>query len=150
MRYCLLIVALLAVTFCSAQRLTMDKVPAAAAQAFKIKYPNGSQAGWIKASATTYEVQFFNGKKRQAAYFDDTGKWIETHSEAGYNQLPGKVRNVFERDFENYIVQEVYEIETPDKGFNYEVTAFKGKQSFIAVFSAKGELVKMEENTSVE
>lgn len=136
--------------FCTAQRLTMDKVPAAAAQAFKLKFPNGSQPGWIKASATNYEVQFFNGKKRQAAYFDETGKWIETHREANYNQLPAKVRNVFERDYEGYNVQEVYEVETADKGLNYEVTAFKGQQSFVAVFSAKGEVLKMEKSEAAE
>ncbi len=130
---------------CTAQRLTMDKVPPAAAQSFKVKFPNGSQPGWIKAGADAFEVQFFNGKKRQSATFDATGKWLQTQNEIGYNQAPGKVRSAFETQFEGYQLQEVYEIETPDKGLTYELTAFKGSKSFIAVFSAKGELISKED-----
>lgn len=133
-----------------AQRLTMDKVPPAATQGFKTKFANASQPGWTKAGTDIYEVQFFNGKKRQSASFDATGKWLQTQSEASYNQLPGKVKTAFETQFEGYQVQEVYEIETPDKGLSYEVTAFKGSKSFVAMFSAKGELLSKDEGEGGE
>lgn len=126
----------------------MDKVPPAAANGFKVKFPNGSQPGWIMAGAEVYEVQFFNGKKRQSALFDNTGKWLQTQSEANYGTVPGKVQRAFETEFEGYQVQEVYETETPDKGLTYEITAFKGVKNFMAVFSAKGELLKREEGSS--
>jgi hypothetical protein len=131
--------------FCSAQKLTMDKVPPAAANGFKVKFPNGSQPGWIKTGVDVYEVQFFNGKKRQSALFDNTGKWMQTQSEANYGAVPGKVQRAFETEFEGYQVQEVYETETPDKGLTYEITAFKGAKNFMVVYSSKGELLKKEE-----
>jgi hypothetical protein len=128
-----------------AQGLTMDKVPSATAAAFKAKFPNGSQPGWGKAGADVFEVQFFNGKKRQSALFNATGKWIRTDSEINYGAVPMKVQNAFAREFEGYQIQEVYEVESSESGTTYEITAFKGARNFLAVFSAKGELLKKEE-----
>ena len=112
----------------------MDKVPASAANVFNVKFPNGSQPGWIKTGTEIYEVQFFNGKKRQSALFDNTGKWLQTQSEAKYAVVPSKVQRAFET-------------ETPDKVLTYEITAFKGAKNFMVVYSAKGELLKKEEGS---
>ena len=76
------------------------------------------------------------------------GKWLQTQNEANYGAVPGKVQRAFETEFEGYQVQEVYETETPDKGLTYEITAFKGAKNFMAVYSAKGELLKKEEGTN--
>lgn len=135
---------------CSAQTLTVDKIPAAAANAFKNKFPNGSQPGWSKEGKDTYEVSFFNGKKRQSALFDNAGKWIETETETNYNAMPAKVQRAFENEFDGYQVQEVFEIESPDSGITYEIIAFKGAKNFAAIFSAKGELLKKEAGESNE
>ncbi len=134
-----------AISFCTAQKLTMDKVPSAVASAFKQKFPNGSQPGWSKEGKESFEVEFFNGKKRQSALFDATGKWMETETEINYNAVPGKVQRAFETEFEGYQVQEVYEVETPDKAINYEITTFKGVKNYEVLYSAKGELLKKEE-----
>lgn len=140
----LILLAAMATCFCSAQKLTMDKVPPAAARAFKMKFPNGSQPGWAKEKDDVFEVEFFNGKKRQSALFDGSGKWMETETEINYSAVPMKVQSAFEKQFDGYSVQEVYEVETPDKGLNYEITAFKGRENYEALFSAKGELLKKE------
>ncbi len=139
----LILIASITTSFCFAQKLTMDKVPGVAANAFKQKFPNGSQPGWSKED-NAFEVEFFNGKKRQSALFDATGKWLETETEINYNAVPMKVQNAFQKEFEGYQVQEVYEVETPDKGTNYEITTFKGAKNYEAVFSAKGEMLKKE------
>lgn len=128
-----------------AQGLTMDKVPQATTAAYKSKFPNGSQPGWTKAGADVFEVQFFNGKKRQSALFDANGKWIRTDSEINYGAVPMKVQNAFAREFEGYQIQEVYEVESAENGMCYEITAFKGAKNFLVVFSAKGELLKKDE-----
>ncbi len=139
----LILIAAIATHFCFGQKLTMDKVPSACANAFKQKFPNGSQPGWSKEDKD-FEVEFFNGKKRQSALFDATGKWLETETEINYNAVPGKVQAAFQKEFEGYQVQEVYEVETPDKGLNYEITTFKGAKNYEVVFSAKGEMLKKE------
>lgn len=146
----LLILAMFVASFCFAQKLTMDKVPPACANAFKQKFPNGSQPGWSKEGKDAYEVEFFNGKKRQSALFDATGKWIETETEINYSAVPIQVQNAFAKEFDGYQVQEVYKVETPDKGTKYEITAYRGARNFEAVFSEKGELLKKEEGEGNE
>ena len=133
---------------CFAQTLRMDQVPSAAANAFKIKFPNGAQPSWSKENAQAYEVGFINGKKHQTALFDTTGKWIETETEINYGAVPAKVQHAFEKEFEGYQIQEVFEVENTNKGFTYEIIAFKGSKNFESVFSAKGELLKKEEGSN--
>ena len=133
---------------CFAQTLRMDQVPSAAANAFKIKFPNGAQPSWSKETAQAYEVGFINGKKHQTALFDATGKWLETETEINYGAVPAKVQHAFEKEFEGYQIQEVFEVENTDKGFTYEIIAFKGNKNFESVFSAKGELLKKEEGSN--
>lgn len=140
----ILLLATLATSFCFAQTLTMDKVPPAATNAFKQKFPNGSQPGWAKGGENLYQVGFFTGKKMQTALFDNTGKWLETETQINYNALPAKVQRAFETEFDGYKVQEVFEVETSDKGIAYEIIAYRGPRNFAAIFSAKGELLKKE------
>lgn len=140
-----ILIATIVFSSCFAQKLTMDKVPSACANTFKQKFQNGSQPGWSRAGNDAFEVEFFNGKKRQSALFDSTGKWLKTETEINYNAIPMKVQNAFQKEFEGFNVQEVYEVETFDKGINYDITAFKGTKNYEVVFSAKGELLKKEE-----
>ncbi len=129
-----------AVSYCPAQTLTMDKVPAAAANAFKQKFPNGSQPSWSK-EGNAFDVDFYNGKKPQSALFDRSGKWLETETQLNFGALPQKVQSTYEKEFEGYKVQETYEVESPE-GITYSITAFKGNKNYEATFSDKGELLK--------
>ncbi len=149
-KYTLILLTALISICGTAQTLTMDKVPAAVANAFKQKFPASSQPGWTKAGADIYEVHFFNSKKRQSALFEKSGNWLDTETEINYNALPAKVQRSFETEFEGYQVQEVYELETPDKGIFYELTAFKGTKNFAALYSPKGELLQKDEGETTE
>lgn len=149
MKHFLLFFLAISVDYAVAQTLTMDKVPPAAANAFKQKFPNGSQPGWSKEEGETFRVGFINGKKQQTALFDATGKWLQTESEINYGAVPGKVQRAFETEFEGYQIQEVFEVET-DKGISYEMIVFKGTKNYQAIFSAKGELLKKEEGSVYE
>ena len=146
----LFLIATLIASTCFAQTLRMDQVPPATANAFKVKFPNGSQPGWAQEKENVYQVGFFNGKKRQTALFDNTGKWLETETEINYNAVPMKVQNAFQKEFEGYQLQEVYEVESTDKAITYEMITFKGAKNYEAVFSAKGELLKKEEGAQNE
>ena len=150
MKNILLLLFAATVNYCSAQTLRMDQVPPAAAQAFKVKFPNGFQPGWAKEKEGVYEVGFFNGKKRQTALFDATGKWLETETEINYGAAPMKVQNAFAKEFASYMIQEVYEVQEPDKEVTYEIIAFKGTTNYEAVFSAKGELLRKEAGSVYE
>lgn len=134
----------LATLNCPAQTLTMDKVPPVVSRAFKAKFPDGSQPGWSKAGVDVYVVSFFNGKKRQGAQFNGSGQWLRTDSEIHFGKLPMKVQQAFMRQFENYNIQEVYEVQLSGGDVNYEIIAFKAQESFIVTYSSKGGLLSKE------
>lgn len=125
------------------QKITPNQVPGAVGSAFRARFPQAQQDSWQLADSGAYKVQFFNQKKVQSATFSDKGVWMETETEINMNQLPAPVSKAFSSQFEGFNVQEVYQVETP-KGTTYELTAFKGKDSYDLEFSAKGDLVSKE------
>ncbi len=142
MMVCLLAVICAATAF--AQKITTDKVPVLIYRAFKSKFPASNQESWSKETATVYEVVFFNEKKKQSAQFDTSGAWKETETEINFNALPRAVNAAFNKQFGGFMVQETLQVETADKGTEYELTINKGKEGYEVQFSAKGELVKKE------
>lgn len=124
-----------------AQHITTDRVPAQVGRAFRTRFPMAQQDSWSMEDPHTYEVDFFNGKKKQSALFDDTGKWLETETEIGINQAPNTVVKSFMKQFGGYNVQDVYEQEKADTT-TYELTIYKGHESYDLLFSSKGDLLK--------
>jgi hypothetical protein len=100
--------------------------------------------------ANVYQAAFFNGKKRQTAQFDNTGKWLETETEINYSELPKAVDRAFAKQFDGFKVQVINQVETPDKGTLYELEVFKGRENYDVLFSAKGELIKKEAGAQSE
>ncbi len=125
----------------TAQHITTDRVPGQVGKAFRTKFPAAQQDSWSMEDAHTYEVDFFNGKKKQSATFDDTGKWLETETEIGINQAPVAVAKSYVKQFSGFNIQDVYEQEKPDST-SYEITIVKTHESYDLLYSAKGELLK--------
>jgi hypothetical protein len=135
---------LVAFTFCfvaTAQHITTDRVPGQVGKAFRAKFPAAQQDSWSMEDGHTYEVDFFNGKKKQSATFDETGKWLETETEIGINQAPVAVAKAYMKQFTGFNIQDVYQQEKPDST-SYEITIIKTHQSYELLYSAKGELLK--------
>ena len=125
----------------TAQHITTDRVPGQVGKAFRTKFPAAQQDSWAMDDPHTYIVAFFNGKKKQSATFDDSGKWLETETEIGINQAPVAVAKSYMKLFSGFNIQDVYEQERPDST-SYEITIVKTHESYDLLFSAKGELVK--------
>jgi Putative beta-lactamase-inhibitor-like, PepSY-like len=124
-----------------AQHITPNRVPAQVGKAFRDKFPMAQQDSWSMEDGHTYEVDFFNGKKKQSATFDESGKWLETETEIGINQAPVAVAKTYMKLFSGYNIQDAYQQEKPDST-SYEITAVKGHDSYDLLFSAKGDLLK--------
>lgn len=128
-----------------AQTLRMDQVPKVAQHNFRTKYPSAQQESWEQVAKDTYQVGFFNGKKRQTARFDGTGKWLETETDVQFSQVPGAVSRAVSKEFPGFDVQIISQIESPDQTeMTYEVVLFKGKENYDVTFSAKGAILKKE------
>ena len=128
-----------------AQTLRMDQVPKVAQHNFRTKYPSAQQESWEQVAKDTYQVGFFNGKKRQTAQFDGAGKWLETQTDVQFSQVPGAVSRAVSKEFPGFDVQIISQIESPDQTeMTYEVVLFKGKENYDVTFSAKGAILKKE------
>jgi hypothetical protein len=140
----------IAIMLCSylitdAQTLRMDQVPKDAQHTFRTRYPAAQQESWERVAKDTYQVGFFNGKKRQTARYDAAGTWIETETEISFSQVPRGVSAAVAKQFAGYDVQQAALIEGPDhEEPTYEIILFKGKENYDVVFSAKGEVLKKE------
>lgn len=126
------------------QPLTTNKIPPSVSGAFKNKFPSATQPGWTMEKANVYEVAFFNGKKRQTAQFDNTGKWLETETEITFNDLPRAVSQALAKNFDGFNVQIVFQLETAEKGILYELEIFKGRENYEIQFSPKGDILNKE------
>ena len=127
-----------------AQKITTDKVPALVMRAYKSTFPQATQQSWGMEGKTTYEVVFYNGKKKQSATYEADGTWRETETEIKFSELPHAVSAAFNKQFGGFNIQETTMVETPDKGTLYELVINKGKEGYEVQFSAKGDLVKKE------
>ena len=127
-----------------AQRITMDKVPVLVSRAFNSKFPAATQQSWERETLAVYEVNFYNGGKKQSASYDTSGTWRETETAIKFDQLPHPVNAAFNKQFAGFRIQETLQVETADKGTLYELTINKGKEGYEVLFSAKGEIVKKE------
>ena len=57
-----------------------------------------------------------------SACFDNSGKWLETETEIKKNELPSEAFKSINLKFENFKIEEVEKLETPDfKGFEIEL-----------------------------
>jgi len=118
-------------------------VPGIVGKAFRTKFPGASQDSWSKLSSTTYQAVFFNGKRKQSANFDDSGKWLQTVTEIDMKQVPAVVSRKLNKDFGDFNIQEVDIMENPQGSF-YEITAVKGAIGYDLFYSSTGELLKKE------
>ncbi len=135
---------LLSIFTLDAQTLTMNKVPPAVSHAFRAKYAAAQQESWELVASNTYQVGFFNAKKRQTARFDNTGKWLETETDVTNGQIPRPVSNAIPKNFPGFDIQIMSQIEAADGTITYEVVLFKGRENYDVVFSVKGEILKKE------
>jgi len=143
----LMLILLFGSFFCSlsfGQRITTDKVPVLVSRAFISKFPASNQQSWSMEGKGTYEVDFFNGNKKQSATYEEDGTWLQTETEIKFSQLPHPVSAAFNKQFGDFTIQETTEVETADKGTLYELVINKGKEGYEVQFSAKGELLKKE------
>ncbi|TSA28143.1 MAG: hypothetical protein D4R67_04460 [Bacteroidetes bacterium] len=124
----------------TAQKLTVDKVPAQVRQAFMKKFPKVYKYTW-EMEDSNYEVTFKLDGKEASANFDSAGNWLESETEISQSELPNAVLDGIKRDFPGFKTEEVVKGETPDKGAFYEVHLEKGEQEYKASYAESGTLI---------
>jgi len=125
-----------------AQKISKDKVPAPVQKAFQSKFPNVTGVKWEMENKNSYEAAFSQSNYKMTATFDNDGKWMETEMAMDPAKLPQAILQTISKQFAGYMIKEVAETETPDKGWFYEADLKKGKEIVEVQFSTNGEVLK--------
>jgi len=134
----------LAVSAAYAQKITQDKVPAAAVSNFNKQFASATKTLWEMDEAD-FEVNFKTNGVEYSAKYDKQGTWLETEQEIKLSELPASVKKGLETEFPKAETEEVEKVSYPTGEAVYEMEIEKDKQKFEVQFSAEGKLLKKEE-----
>ncbi len=104
-----LIAALLVAGAANAQKLSADKVPAAATSAFKKAFPTAKEVKWEKEDAN-YEAGFDMGKSEMSVVYTPAGELLETETELSVDALPAAVKKALVEKYKGQKVKEATKI----------------------------------------
>ncbi|PKV50213.1 putative PepSY-like beta-lactamase-inhibitor [Aquimarina sp. MAR_2010_214] len=125
----------------SCSSVAQKKVPTAVEKSFKEKYPDENDPDWHKDKNGYYESNFKIKGKHYRADFDSSGKWIETERNIKKKKLPNAVKEKIERDFDDYKIIEIEEVDHHLKGRFYDVEfKINGKKQDIE-FNKNGKII---------
>jgi len=127
-----------------AQKLTLDKVPAPVASAFKSKFPTVTHANWKMEDGKNYVAEFSMNNAFESAKFNPSGGWLKTDTSIKTTEIPTAVKETITKQFTGYTIGTASKMENADHGNGYEVELSKGKDMVDVVLSAKGVVMSQE------
>ncbi len=129
----------------SAQKITLDKVPAPVASAFKSKYPAVTHANWMMENGgKNYAAEFMVNTSRQTASFNPAGGWLKTDTSIKTAEIPAVVKETITKQFAGYTLGSASKMENADHGAGFDVELTKGKDIVDVTLSAKGVVMNQE------
>ena len=137
-KFILAIACLSIITSLSAQ----TKVPAAAMNAFKEKFPTATNVKWDKENKTEYEASFSLNGKKGSANFTDKGVWMETEKGIEKTAAPKAVLDAVKKAWPTATINQVYEIDTKDSKHYFEVEYTINGKKKEAKIAADGTMMK--------
>jgi len=144
----LLFAAILAGYIAHAQKIDAGKVPSAVVSAFSTKFPKAEQVTWEQESSNTYEATYRLNGKKVSVNLDKNGKWQETETEIGVDELPAPVAAAIRKEFSGYNIREASKIESEKHGNCFEAELEKEGETIDVLFTADGKVLgksKMED-----
>ncbi len=127
-----------------AQKITIDKVPAPVASAFKSKYPTVTTASWKMEDGKNYAADFKMNNMSQCAKFNPSGGWMRTTTAIKTTELPAEVKTTVTKQFAGYTTTAANKLENADHSNGYLVTLTKGTDKLDVTLSAKGVVMSQE------
>jgi putative PepSY-like beta-lactamase-inhibitor len=119
------------------------KIPAEVTEALKQKYPDAENVSW-KDKLSVFAASFEMNNEKYEARFTDKGEWKSTEKEITENDLPGDVKDGFEKSkYADWESKYVYSIELPDNEMQYRIQVAKNNlQKKNLLFNNEGKLLK--------
>ena len=118
-----------------------DKVPDAVKKSFRSKYPNESDPDWHLDKNGNYESNFKKDGKHYKADFLPSGSWIETERSLEKDDLPKTIRQTLKKDFKDFKIVEIEEVQHAEKGLFYDVELKKDSKKKDVEFNKSGNII---------
>lgn len=147
-KFFMLICATLLCGSIGAQKITVDKVPAPVASAFKSKFPTVTKANWKMEDGKNYVADFSMNNTIESAKFNSSGGWMKTNTSVKVTEIPVVVKDNITKLFAGYAIGSASKMENADHGNGYEVMLSKGTESIDVVLSSKGVVMSQEPRTA--
>lgn len=117
------------------------QVPKEVKTAFKDKYPNENDPDWHKDKNGNFESNFKKDGKHYKADFSPEGQWLETERRISKKDLPDAIKEKIEKEFKEYKLVEIEEVDHNSKGRFYDLEFKKDGEKQDIEFNAQGNII---------
>jgi len=119
------------------------KIPSEVTEALKQKYPDAENVSW-KDKLSVFAASFEMDNEKYEARFNDKGEWKSTEKEISEADLPGDVKDGFEKSkYADWELKNTFLIELPGNETQYRIQVAKNDiQKKNLLFNNDGQLLK--------
>ena len=119
------------------------KIPSEVTEALKQKYPDAEKVSW-KDKLSVFAASFEVNNEKYEARFTDKGEWKSTEKEINETDLPGDVKDGFEKSkYADWELKNTFLIELPGNETQYRIQVAKNDiQKKNLLFNNDGQLLK--------
>ena len=97
------------------------EVSDAALNSFKTSFANATEVNWTSYN-DYYRVSFFEGEEYIVAYYNKDGERIALTRNINLKQLPLSLQVSLKKDYTNYWITDMFEVNNTEQGIAYYVT----------------------------
>lgn len=123
------------------QNTVNAQAPDAVKETFQNLYPGENDPDWEKDSNGNYESHFKIDGIKYRADFSPDGKWIETETSIGKDDLPEAIKEVIKSKYNDEEITEIEKVEHHSKGLFYDVEFKKKGKNMDVEFRSNGEII---------
>lgn len=134
-------VALISMSFMSAQKVSEKEVPAAVKAVLKTNYPNAKDLKWEK-ERRNFEAEFEIGKTDYSVLINPAGRILETEMEIPKDELPGSVFGYIMKNYPGDKIKEATKITNRNHVVRYEVEV----EDYDLIFNNEGKFLRRTKN----
>ena len=136
-----IVILIFAFSMISASTFSQKNPPENVKKEFTKKYASAQSVKWDSEEKNEWEAEFTMDSKKMSASFDNSGKWIESETAITEKDLPVKVAETLNKDFQGYKKSHIELFDSEEmKGF--EVGLKKGDESVEVIIDINGRIIK--------
>jgi hypothetical protein len=119
------------------------KIPSEVTEAFKQKYPSGTNVEW-RDKLSTFSAVFESDNIQYEARFNSKGEWQLTENEIEESELPEVVKDSYDKSkYADWEIGTIHKIELANGSIQYRIETMKSDvRKKNLVFNSEGRLLK--------